>query len=65
MSMNNLFANETKEVTASARQLSGTAELTRIAANLAADMIHTMEDDIDNYREKLQKSTKDMTNSKH
>ena len=60
MSMNNLFANENKEVTTSARQLSGTAELTRIASNLAADMIRTMEDDIDNYRERLQKSTKDM-----
>ena len=60
MSMNNLFATENKEVTANARQLNGTAELTRISANLAADMINQMEDDIDGYRDRLQASTKDM-----
>lgn len=60
MSMNNLFATENKEVTASARQLNGTAELTSISAKFASDMIQTMEADIENYRDRLQQSTKDM-----
>ena len=60
MSMNNLFATEIKETTANARQLNGTAELTRVAANCAAAMIVKMDEDVDNYRERLQKSTKDM-----
>lgn len=60
MSMNNLFATENKEVTASARQLNGTAELTNVSAKLASDMIQTMEADIENYRDRLQQSTKDM-----
>lgn len=60
MTLNNLFVNETMETTANARQLNGTAQLTSIASKLATEAIHQMEADIENYRDRLQTSTKDM-----
>lgn len=61
MSMNNLFATEIKTESANARQLNGTAELTRISSNHASEMIKYMDANIEEYREKLQQSTKDMS----
>lgn len=58
--LNELFTNESKEVTASARQLNGTAELTRISEKIAIEVINSMEADIENYRDRLQQSTNDM-----
>lgn len=59
MSINELFGNEVQEVTANARMLSGTAELTRISGNIAADIIRTMEENIDDYRERIAQSATD------
>lgn len=59
MSINELFGNEVQEVTANARMLSGTAELTRISGNIATDIIHAMEDQIDDYRERIAQSATD------
>ena len=60
MSMNNLFATEIRTESTNARQLNGTAQLTAISATYASGMINEMEANIDEYREKLQQSTKDM-----
>lgn len=60
MSMNNLFATEARTESTNARQLNGTAQLTAISAQYASGMINEMEANIDDYREKLQASTKDM-----
>ena len=59
MSINELFGRENQEVTASARMLSGTAELTRISGNIATDIIRRMEENIDNYRERIAASAND------
>jgi hypothetical protein len=59
MSINELFAPETNETTANARTLSGTAELTRIAGNIASNIIRSMEDDIDNYRARIPETAAD------
>lgn len=58
MSINELFttANET---TTNGRSLTGTAELTNRAAAAAKSIIKAMESDIDNYREKIAKSSSD------
>lgn len=61
MTLNNLFVNEATETTANARQLNGTAQLTSIASKLATEAINQMEADIENYRDRLQQSTKDMS----
>lgn len=58
MSINELFFNEQKESN-NARTLSGTQELTRISNNIAVSIIRRMEDDIENYRERIQKSASD------
>lgn len=58
MSINELFHNETKETT-NARALSGTAELTRISNNAAVNIIRSMEEQIDVYRERIAKSAND------
>ncbi len=58
MSMNELFHNETKETT-NARALSGTAELTRISSNVAVNIIRSMEEQIDVYRDRITKSARD------
>jgi hypothetical protein len=59
MSINELFTTESKEATVSARLLSGTAELTRIASNVATDIIRKMEANIEEYRDRIQKSAND------
>ena len=59
MSINELFTTETNEATVSARLLSGTAELTRIAGNIATDIIRKMEADIENYRDRIPQTAND------
>lgn len=61
MTINTLFANENKEATTNARLLNGTAELTNIASRLASEAIKQMDADMENYRDRLQASTKDMS----
>ena len=56
--MNNLFTAESNS-TVSTRGLSGTAQLTSIASNIATDIIKTMNDDIENYVEDIRKSQSD------
>lgn len=58
MSINELFDMEQKESN-NARTLSGTAELTRISNSIAVNIIRGMEEDIDNYRERIAKSASD------
>lgn len=58
MSINELFPKETHEVT-NARALSGTAELTRLSSNAAAKIIREMEENIDDYRERITASATD------
>lgn len=58
MSINELFNPETNE-TKNARALSGTAELTRISNSMARNIIRSMEEDIDVYRERIAKSAND------
>ena len=59
MSINELFGNEIQEVTTNARMLGGTAELTRISGNIATDIIHSMEAQIDDYRDRISTSATD------
>lgn len=59
MSIHELFGNENKEVATNARQLSGTAELTRISGNIATTIIRGMEEQIDVYRDRIALSAKD------
>lgn len=59
MSINELFHNENQESTANARTLSGTAELTRLSGNIATNVIRHMEENIDDYRERIAKSATD------
>lgn len=59
MSINELFGTESKEVTTNTRMLSGTAELTRVAGNAASNIIRSMEDQIDIYRDRISKSATD------
>lgn len=57
--MNNLFATESNTATVGNRGLSGTAQLTSIASNIAADILRTMNESIDNYREAIKASQRD------
>lgn len=59
MSINELFGTESKEMTTNTRMLSGTAELTRIAGNITTDIIRSMEEQIDDYRDRIAKSATD------
>ena len=59
MSMNELFGINSTNVTAGTRGLPGTAELTAIATNAAHRIVKAMEEDIDAYRDRIQKSTAD------
>lgn len=59
MSINELFTNENRETSASARQLSGTAELTHIANNTAVRIINSMGADIESYRPRIAESALD------
>lgn len=60
MSINELFdKNEMNETSGNSRMLSGTAELTRISGNIAVEIIRSMEEDIDIYRERIAKSATD------
>ncbi len=59
MSINELFGTENKVATANARMLSGTAELTRLAGNIATNIIRSMEEQIDDYRDRIATSATD------
>lgn len=59
MSINELFGTTGATVTTNARSLPGTAELTSIASAAAHNMVKAMEDDIENYRPRIQKSAVD------
>lgn len=59
MSINELFHNENQEVSTNARQLNGTAELTRVSGNIATTIIKSMEEQIDVYRDRIAKSAND------
>lgn len=59
MSMNNLFATSKSSTAVSNRGLSGTAQLTSVASELAADIIRAMNEDIDTYVDDLKKSQTD------
>ena len=64
MSFNELFHNESKETT-NARTLSGTTELTRISRSVAVRIIRQMEENIDDYRERIAKSSTDSKEMEH
>ena len=59
MSINELFGTEQTNITTSARMLNGTAELTRISSNAATNVIRSMEDQIDDYRDRIAQSATD------
>lgn len=59
MSINELFGTTGTAVTANARSLPGTAELTNIASAAAHNMVKAMEEDIETYRPRIQKSAVD------
>lgn len=59
MSINELFDKNEMNETNGTRMLSGTAELTRISGNIAAEIIRKMEEDIDSYRDRIAKSATD------
>lgn len=59
MSINELFTTETNESANNPRALSGTAELTRIAGNIATNIIRGMETDIDAYRDRIPETAND------
>ncbi len=58
MSINELFGANTT-ITTSSRGLQGTAELTNLSSKIADGIIKAMEADIENYRDRLQKSATD------
>lgn len=58
MSMNELFTNNTQEQT-SARELTGTAQLTATATDVANKILNTINSNVDAYRDKLIQSQKD------
>ena len=57
--MNNLFAAESNNTTVGNRGLSGTAQLTQTASNIATEIIRVMNDDIDTYVYDIRKSQSD------
>lgn len=59
MSMNELFATNSNTITANARSLPGTQELTTLATTMARHIIKTMEADIETYRPRIQSSAMD------
>lgn len=59
MSFNELFEINANETTVHHRGLAGTAELTRLASNIATNIIKTMEANIEEFRPRIQKSTQD------
>lgn len=59
MSINELFGAKNEMNTTNARALPGTAELTNIASAAAHRVIKAMEADIDNYKDRIQRSAVD------
>lgn len=57
--MNNLFATENNATTVGSRGLTGTAQLTSIASNIAAEIIRTMNEDIEEYTADIKASQSD------
>lgn len=59
MSMNELFATNSNVITANARSLPGTQELTTLSMSLARNIIKAMEADIETYKPRIQSSAMD------
>lgn len=59
MSIKELFGTNEANMAANARSLPGTAELTSIASTAAHNMVKQMEEDIETYRPRIQKSAAD------
>lgn len=59
MSINELFGTNEANVTTNARNLPGTAELTNVATAVAHNILKWMEDDIETWRPRIQKSSTD------
>lgn len=57
--INNLFATDNNTTTVSNRGLSGTAQLTSVASNLANEILQVMNSNIDEYAEDIKKSQVD------
>lgn len=58
--LNNLFnATQSSEATANARSLAGTAQLTNLSVAIANDILKTMNDDFENYKDLVAKSKTD------
>ena len=57
--MSNLFATANEVSTVGNRGLSGTAQLTSIASGIATDIIRTMNDDIESYKDDIKASQSD------
>ena len=59
MAIENLFATNSNAETSSSRTLSGTAQLTNVANNIALQIINAMNNDIEKYADKLRNSQHD------
>lgn len=59
MSINELFTTENNATTTNARALTGTAELTAISNRIATSIIRQMEEQIEDYKPRIAKSTVD------
>ena len=59
MSIHELFNTENQESATNSRTLSGTQELTRISSNIAVNIIRSMEEQIDIYKDRIAKSASD------
>lgn len=57
--INNLFTTESNSLTTNNRSLSGTAQLTSVASNIAAEVINVMNNDIDTYVDDIKRSQTD------
>lgn len=57
--MNNLFVTEEPVVTTNGRGLSGTAQLTSIASDIATKIIREMDDDVETYADGIKNSQSD------
>lgn len=59
MNMNELFETKTMETTTNGRSLAGTATLTRLAENIATNIIKAMEENITEYNDRIKLSVSD------
>ena len=59
MNINELFETKTNETTVAGRGLAGTARLTTLANNIATNIIKAMEENIEEYNDRIKLSTSD------